>query len=1062
MLRILFQLLFLLIILAKVNGQHLYYKLIGNEQGLPSSSVYALYQDRKGYLWIGTEGGGLSQYSGDKLKTYNLRQGLKGINVRAINEDSRGNIIFGNSTGLHRFNGRQFRTVSLSNFNPDVAISNIICFHNSKTIWVSTAGSGLYILKETESGYSEIKHIYNDAKSSENFILDMDSDAAGNIWTVHYDGFIQVFNPQGQLLRKHLFKDRNLLSVYIDNTNHLLYVGTGTGAYKINFDHKANINEQKEIETLVGEKIFDICGAKNRILFATEKKGVLYVSDLENYFLNTQNGLPVNFVYKLLQDANDNFWLGTINGGLVSYQGSAFSYFTKQDGIKNQNIFNIEKHHNNNTYYLASYGSGILSLQFDNHIFKTDSLKINLPDAYINDLTFDADNNLWFATKNGAGYWNGNETKIVTTQNGLLSNNVNCILADSKKRYWFGTSGGINLLENGELNELTTENGLPDNEVQALFEDSKGHIWIGTLSGLARYDGTNLTTFDEKDGLLDKTVYAITEDGFGQIWIGTFGGGIYRCNNSNKTVSLKKILTDDDILSNNIYSLGYNKHTRQIITGTDKGASAISLSPSGKEITSIKNFSKNNGFISQETNLNAIYVDNNNIFFGTNAGLTCINLKKLNTNNAEIPLHITDLHLFYKPFLIDTGVTRFHIPDKLEFPPIKNHLTFYFEGVSFTNTESIKYSFILEGLDSAWSPPSENKFITYSSLSPGIYTFKIRIKGADGTWQKNIQKVSFIIHPPFYKTWWFIFSAILATLLSIFLFIRWRESNLKKENMRLEKIIAERTSEVVFQKNEAEKQKELVEEKQKEILDSISYAKRLQNAVMAPVTAVKQHLPDSFIFYKPKDIVAGDFYCFEQKDEYILIAAADCTGHGVPGALVSIVCSNAISSVLKEISMSSTGEILNKVRDLVLETFSKSESEVKDGMDISMACINTKTNEIYWSGANNPIWIIMNDELHEIKANKQPIGLSDNPLPFTTHHIRLSKGDTFYLFTDGYADQFGGPKGKKFKYRTMQELLFHNRNLAMAEQESLLKKTFEEWKGDLEQVDDICVIGVRI
>ncbi|MBA4239813.1 MAG: hypothetical protein C0448_03750 [Sphingobacteriaceae bacterium] len=257
-------------------------------------------------------------------------------------------------------------------------------------------------------------------------------------------------------------------------------------------------------------------------------------------------------------------------------------------------------------------------------------------------------------------------------------------------------------------------------------------------------------------------------------------------------------------------------------------------------------------------------------------------------------------------------------------------------------------------------------------------------------------------------------------------------------------------------------QKEILEEKQKEIIDSITYAKHLQEAILPTEKIVKDFLPESFIFYKPKDIVAGDFYWFEHKEDLIFIAAADCTGHGVPGAMVSVVCSNALNRVVKEFNTTNPGAILDKTRELVLETFVRSDKDVKDGMDISLCCINSKTKQLLWSGANNPLWYIQNNEMKEITANKQSVGKTEDPKPFITHQIQLQKGDSIYLFTDGYADQFGGPKGKKLKYKPFKELLFQNSNLPLENQKQKLEQTFNDWKLDLEQVDDVCVIGVRL
>jgi len=266
------------------------------------------------------------------------------------------------------------------------------------------------------------------------------------------------------------------------------------------------------------------------------------------------------------------------------------------------------------------------------------------------------------------------------------------------------------------------------------------------------------------------------------------------------------------------------------------------------------------------------------------------------------------------------------------------------------------------------------------------------------------------------------------------------------------------------QKSIVEKAHHLLEEKNQEILDSISYAKRIQSAILPPKRIVKEYLPQSFILYKPKDIVAGDFFWLEHKDNKVLFSAADCTGHGVPGAMVSVICNNGLNRSVREYGLTDPGQILDKAREIVIQEFEKSDEEVKDGMDISLCAFNPKTKTIEWAGANNPLWIIRKEklEIEEIKANKQPIGKYTEPKPFTTHSFKLQEGDSIYIFTDGFQDQFGGERGKKFKASKMKELLLSIQHLNMEEQRELINNTFESWKGDLEQVDDVCVIGVRV
>ena len=250
-----------------------------------------------------------------------------------------------------------------------------------------------------------------------------------------------------------------------------------------------------------------------------------------------------------------------------------------------------------------------------------------------------------------------------------------------------------------------------------------------------------------------------------------------------------------------------------------------------------------------------------------------------------------------------------------------------------------------------------------------------------------------------------------------------------------------------------------LKEKNKEILDSIQYAKRIQSAILPSTSIIKQALKNSFILYKPKDIVSGDFYWIEQKNDKVFFAAADCTGHGVPGAMVSVICNNALNRSVREFDINSTSEILNNTRELVIKEFEKSEEEVKDGMDIAICML--EGNILYYSGAYNPLWIIRDNEIIETKADRQPIGKFDFSRPFTSHQFKLEPGDTFYIFTDGFPDQFGGKDGKKFKNVNLKKLISSIQEHSMEEQKEILNKAFEEWRGPHEQIDDVCIIGVR-
>ena len=291
-------------------------------------------------------------------------------------------------------------------------------------------------------------------------------------------------------------------------------------------------------------------------------------------------------------------------------------------------------------------------------------------------------------------------------------------------------------------------------------------------------------------------------------------------------------------------------------------------------------------------------------------------------------------------------------------------------------------------------------------------------------------------------------------LLAFVIFQKLIQSNKQK------KLITLQNDRITGQKDRIEEQKLNLEVKNKEVEDSITYAKTIQEAILPSNIKVKELIPDSFIYYLPKDIVAGDFYWIHKAEEGLYVAACDCTGHGVPGAMVSVVCYNALNSAVREHRLTKPSDILDKTKELVLNTFEGAAKEVNDGMDIAL--LKLGENKLEYAGANSPLYLVDGDKLAVIKPDKQPIGKFLVDKPFTNHVLPCSKGTQLYLFSDGYIDQFGGPKGKKFKSKRFKEVLMANQDLSSNEMKGKLAEEFRFWKGELEQVDDICIIGVKI
>lgn len=285
--------------------------------------------------------------------------------------------------------------------------------------------------------------------------------------------------------------------------------------------------------------------------------------------------------------------------------------------------------------------------------------------------------------------------------------------------------------------------------------------------------------------------------------------------------------------------------------------------------------------------------------------------------------------------------------------------------------------------------------------------------------------------------------------------IRMRDELAENERVLEQKVI-ERTEEVVKQKKE-------IEYLFTQVTDSIKYAKRIQEAILPPIKYFQILLPNSFILYKPKDIVSGDFYWIDKKDKYIYVAAVDCTGHGVPGAFMSIIGSNLLKDIINNTTLVHPAEILDELNIRIAQTLHSEQTDAKDGMDLSLIALNTETLHMEYAAAMNPVCLIKNNEMHLLEGDRFPIGkYTDVINKFKNHSIQLSKGDTLYLFSDGYADQFGGPKGKKLYKKNFYKILEEASKWPIEHQKFILDKKFNEWKGNLEQIDDILVIGIKI
>jgi serine phosphatase RsbU (regulator of sigma subunit) len=358
----------------------------------------------------------------------------------------------------------------------------------------------------------------------------------------------------------------------------------------------------------------------------------------------------------------------------------------------------------------------------------------------------------------------------------------------------------------------------------------------------------------------------------------------------------------------------------------------------------------------------------------------------------------------------------------------------------------------------------------YGNINEGTYTFKVKACSPEGVWSEPTI-YSFKVLPPWYRTWWMYLAYVMLAILFIRFIVKWNSRKLISQKKHLEQEVKKATSLIRTEKEKVEEanllvleQKKVVEEKNKDMLDSIHYAKRIQDAMLKVEEHRSEHLPAHFVLFLPKDIVSGDFHWAYEKQPYWYVAAVDCTGHGVPGAFMSLLGISFLNDILSESEAPSPAQVLDLLRDKIMKELRQSGESGgnKDGMDISIIRLCLETKGLQWAGANNPLLMIKNGEMIEIKGDKQPIGYYPDAKPFTNHVLQLRDTQYLYVFSDGYPDQFGGPDGKKFKMKQLKDVLFEIHLLPMEEQKEKLKKIFLDWKGNLEQIDDVCVIGLKI
>jgi len=1011
------------------------------DNGLPQSSVYSIFQDKKGFIWFGTQGG-IAKYDGRDFASWSQREGLADNHVTTIGQDAEGNLWAG-----HRYDGVScYHLDSWSTYFPKGLESGIISIYpKGESILALSEADGIFELQLTEDSIRLERHITLKelAVSKANRLKEID----GEFLLATDNGIVNLFNNHSISY----FVGLEVLD--FDKTLEFgMAAITTSGIYC-----EKNVEELLSNEGMVGAKNHEaICASKKGGFWLAGKNGATHVGENKIKHMDASNGIPSEDVSCIIEDTEGNTWFGLLGSGASQFIGDMFEAYGKNQGLRSESVsaLTIDRQ---NRLWLA--GNGTLELiEFQRGpggaIKNTINLNQQLGEfGEILSIFQDTRSWMWLGTSNGAIVLDDNlkVIKELTTDQGLSHNGIISINEDLQGNIWLASLWkGVTVVtikgHEFSCKALGKETGLPSDNFWTVLVDTKGKVFVGTDdAGIIVFDEDEIRIIDEKQGLLNLRAGSFSEDSKGNIWVGTIGGGIFRCNED----TCVGFTTSDGLSSDNPYLVLCDEQDN-VWVGTNTGLDVLF---SGE--LPVKHFDSQMGFLGVETNQNAKYKDEQgNLWFGTVKGGIKCNPEEIREDIIPPVTHITKLSLFLREE-IDQHQSRFRYDE--------NHLTFEFIGLHFTNPEAVSYTYMLEGFDSDWSPLSDRTYATYSFIPPGSYTFKIISQNHDGH-QSKVVEHSFVIVNPFWATTWFYALTILAIITLILLLMRMRTIKIRRDRKKLEGEVKLRTQELEDERKKVVDQKDIIEAKNKKITDSIFYARTIQESVLPDEGILSAYFSGHFIYYQPRDIVSGDFYWFKTRGSKAVIVAADCTGHGVPGAFMSMLGCELLNQIVNDPEISSPSKMLERLDEGVFNALHRNTTgNSHDGMDIAICTFDTKSNVLTYSSASRPIIVQSKRGTTLHTATTCTVGsFKMQNVILNDHKIDLEKGDRVYLFTDGYTDQFGGDTEKKYSVKSFVRLIESLQNKTIENQKRAIMDEHLNWRTDEEQIDDILIMCLEV
>jgi len=1082
--------------LSKFNGKN--FENFTTTNGLPSNEISSLLFSRD-VLFIGTKKGFCS-YTGSKIDSRELYKKING-NVKKILEDkgvlhiitSRGYYVLDITKPTYQLDSVPIPNISSQ--NPTDAE-----FDEDGNLWISTSKKGLFFIEKTIS------------TKIPKFVLIQNSVASTTI----KNKLVRIVNFN----MSNLFKGDAIYSIEFDKRKNLLVSDWGNGLAEIKFDFINNtgffanylnldsivvgidnilrfINIQKDDDGNIylatdGFGFLKVPVDKNTNENSYFKKDISWLSNGQGFFGNN----PLCFK----QDKFQNLWVGTLNDGLVAVNNKSSLSYNQKSGLEEEKVMSVFKS-SDSSIWTGTYGGG--AFKYKNKKFTRCFWEQGISESIIKSIAEDNNGNILLGTVGGGLSIISKEnsskqlqvSKTISETNNLSSNYVSYVYKASNGAIWVGFQGTSKVdriilnkdftysISSFPITELSNFN------VSCLVEDDENNIWITSNEGVWKLNPKS--GYVNNEYTIFKNVQTIAKDWNGNMWLGTSDVGAIILKNKlqvryfekGQTNAFEKIATKEGISSNCINTILMTDNVVWFIS--NNGINELKIDTYLNKIKEIKSYNKGQGFASYDNKSNtAVFDDNGFIWIGSVEGLT----QYQNINDNEKTLDQKPVAVFINNILIenkfvdwaDSSLFRsgefsalgfdgyynwYKMPKDLRLDYTHNTIQFILNTDNIAEQKQMNYSYKLIGFDKDWIQLFSFNEITYRNLPAGDYSLVIKASLSNDFSNSKEYTYHFSVTPPFWKTklFYIVIGLIIAALL--YFFVVNREKRLKREKQKLELQVKARTYEIETKKREIELQNGLIQGINKDLTDSIKYAQRIQQTILPSVDVLSKYFVDHCLFYKPRNIVSGDYYWIKEIDDLIFVAVVDCTGHGVPGAFMSLISSSILNeSVDEHISHHSPAKMLEFLRrEINVRLSQNTDGQINDGLDISLICFNKAKNTVEYVNANRPLYIISNDELITLSSENVNIGGYadfDSVIPSKT--IAVKKDDLLFLFTDGITDQFGGDRNKKYNPARLRQFLLMNNHLSLEELNEKLVKEIADWQGSYEQTDDILLIGLKI